>query len=151
MTDWKHSAEVARACGERDLAEAYEHLATLERELREAQAEIAERKKAGGVAGVLDEREKTHGAWDDTSHVAQSLKTATRRGPMRSSQREALDMICSKIARIVSGDPNEIDHWRDVAGYAELVVKDLQAQKNFASDVSKPDPGAVIRVPTSAL
>jgi hypothetical protein len=36
-------------------------------------------------------------------------------------QREALDMILHKIARIVNGNPNETDHWHDIAGYATLV------------------------------
>jgi hypothetical protein len=33
---------------------------------------------------------------------------------------EALEMICTKIARILSGNPNDPDHWKDIAGYAEL-------------------------------
>jgi hypothetical protein len=41
-------------------------------------------------------------------------------------QREALEMIAHKIARILSGDPNHKDHWEDIAGYAELVVRELE-------------------------
>jgi hypothetical protein len=34
-------------------------------------------------------------------------------------EREALDMIAHKIARILSGaDPHDSEHWRDLAGYA---------------------------------
>ncbi len=35
-------------------------------------------------------------------------------------------MIAHKIASILAGDPNEIDHWRDIAGYATLIVKELE-------------------------
>jgi hypothetical protein len=39
--------------------------------------------------------------------------------------REALDMMASKIARIVSGDHQFKDHWIDIVGYATLVVDSL--------------------------
>ena len=42
-------------------------------------------------------------------------------------QQEALDMIFHKIGRIVNGDNNDDDSWHDIAGYAELVVKDLNS------------------------
>lgn len=41
-------------------------------------------------------------------------------------QREALEMIAHKIARILNGDPNYADSWHDVAGYATLVADRLQ-------------------------
>ncbi len=73
---------------------------------------------------ILQEREKTHGDFARTAETAQQLKTvlhsaaAVRAIP--DVQAEALHMICSKLARIVCGDPNEPDHWRDIAGYARL-------------------------------
>lgn len=30
-------------------------------------------------------------------------------------------MILHKIARIMNGDPDHIDHWHDIAGYATLI------------------------------
>ena len=36
-------------------------------------------------------------------------------------------MIAHKIGRILAGDPNHIDHWLDIAGYATLVAKELEA------------------------
>lgn len=33
---------------------------------------------------------------------------------------ESIDMILTKISRIVSGNPSEPDHWDDIAGYAFL-------------------------------
>jgi hypothetical protein len=40
-------------------------------------------------------------------------------------QREALDQIAVKIARICAGDATCAEHWRDLAGYAWLAGRDL--------------------------
>ena len=44
----------------------------------------------------------------------------------------ALDMIFHKLARIGCGNNREIDHWRDIAGYATLVENELE--KTWAED-----------------
>lgn len=73
---------------------------------------------------MLVEREKTHGDFRITAHVAQGIKRAFRtlatNDRITKEQHEALDMIATKIARILSGDPLERDHWDDIAGYAKL-------------------------------
>lgn len=76
---------------------------------------------------LLNERETTHGDWNKTAETAQRLKTVladARRLPH--AQQEALDMICTKLARIVCGNASEPDHWKDLAGYATLVVENLK-------------------------
>jgi hypothetical protein len=40
---------------------------------------------------------------------------------MKSSQKESLEMIMHKVARILNGDPNYSDSWHDIAGYAKLI------------------------------
>lgn len=79
---------------------------------------------------ILNTRQRTHGDFTVNSQVSQEIKNILRRAIERddnhsiwhSYQFEALDMICHKIARIVAGNPNEVDHWADIAGYAQLVV-----------------------------
>jgi hypothetical protein len=39
---------------------------------------------------------------------------------------ESLDMITHQIGRIIAGDPGFADHWRDIAGYAQLVANRLE-------------------------
>jgi hypothetical protein len=79
---------------------------------------------------LLNEREKTHGSFEDVSRVAQEFKTTI--WAMQDTHglpwlhKEALEMICTKIARIVCGDHNEPDHWTDIMGYAKLVLKTLE-------------------------
>jgi hypothetical protein len=83
---------------------------------------------------ILNEREKTHGDFEDVARVSQEIKDCFVRPDTSTSQDEALDMIANKIARICCGNPNEVDHWRDIAGYATLVVRELEGytpeQKN---------------------
>jgi len=73
---------------------------------------------------LLAERGKTHGDFAMHAYVTQAIKDALAapgRDDMTPSQCEALDMIAHKLGRIVAGDPNHVDHWDDIAGYARLV------------------------------
>jgi hypothetical protein len=83
------------------------------------------------VNDLLAERQKTHGDFYDVAMTAQTLKDAMRRGKnwkvLDDTQRETLEMIASKIGRILAGNPHEPDHWRDVAGYATLIERALTA------------------------
>ena len=80
---------------------------------------------------ILAERGARYGAFNGHSYIAQQLKNVMRLNcpdewqKLSDSQKEALEMIMHKIARILNGDPNYDDSWRDIAGYAELVVKEL--------------------------
>ena len=78
---------------------------------------------------LIAERGKTHGDFGANAETAQSIKNAIRSAPnwnaLSGSQQEALDLIATKIGRIMSGNPNERDHWADLSGYAELVRSKL--------------------------
>ena len=78
------------------------------------------------MTDILAERQKTHGDFYDVAMVAQELKDVLRRGKnwkmLDAAQREALEMVATKIARILSGNPHEVDHYRDGAGYFQLIV-----------------------------
>jgi hypothetical protein len=76
---------------------------------------------------LLQERAKTHGDYGQTAQTAQVLKRLIRHAPayadMSERQKESLEMIATKLARIMCGNPHEPDHWKDIAGYALLAVK----------------------------
>ena len=76
------------------------------------------------MTDILAEKEKTHGQFTITSEVSQELKRALRRfakwEALSSEQKEAVDGICVKLSRIISGNSDEADHWIDIMGYAEL-------------------------------
>jgi len=56
-------------------------------------------------------------------------KTGSSWDKMSSYQKEAVEMILHKIGRIVCGDPDYIDSWHDIAGYAKLVEDILDSAK----------------------
>jgi hypothetical protein len=81
---------------------------------------------------ILQQRDKVHGNFANTATLAQTLKTAIHNESitdLHKDQREALDLICTKIARICVGNPHEADHWFDIAGYAKLVYNRLVREK----------------------
>ena len=86
------------------------------------------------VDSLLAEREKIYGNFADHARCSQRLKRVVRdelamRGKeFAYDQTESLSMVLHKIARIVNGDANYVDNWRDIAGYAELVAKRLEEE-----------------------
>ncbi len=72
------------------------------------------------VESLLAERNTTHGKFEDNARLAQQLKAILRDHKMTDIQKEAMDMICCKLARIRSGHADFKDHWDDIAGYAKL-------------------------------
>jgi hypothetical protein len=82
------------------------------------------------IQTIIAERAKTHGLFSDQACLAQSLKEIMRESPtwdkMDSAQREALEMVQHKVARVLAGSPYHVDHWDDIAGYATLVANELR-------------------------
>lgn len=74
---------------------------------------------------TLVERGNRYGKFEDHARIAQELKlvmmSTGRWSDLFDDQREALEMIQHKIARILNGDPNYADSWHDIGGYAKLV------------------------------
>jgi hypothetical protein len=78
---------------------------------------------------VLNERNKTHGNFSSNATLSQALKETIAihtQTVLTAVQQEAIDMICLKLSRIVTGNPNEPDHWLDISGYADLARAELK-------------------------
>ncbi len=94
-----------------------------------AVASVAASMVADKVGQTIADREHTHGDYGSTSLLAQGIKEFYRStrywNVMSNDKKESLEMIATKLARILNGDPNHEDSWRDIAGYAELVRKTL--------------------------
>ena len=103
---------------------------------------------AASVEATLAQRGSRYGDFTDHAAICQELKEVmtgcTKVNPekplerihgwnlLSSVQRQALEVIADKIARILSGDPNYDDNWHDIQGYAKLVEDRLpcnQAKK----------------------
>lgn len=95
---------------------------------------------------MLEERGKRYGPFSGHSRITQAIKASmngqarvgnsrldsesipTNWNMLNPSQKEALEMIAHKIGRILNGDPNYADSWQDIAGYAQLVVNQLNGK-----------------------
>ena len=106
--------------------------------LRNKIAAEQQKRPSAPPASVLQERSTTHGDFAHGAVVSQRLKFALAAGvnweTMDAVQREALEAVMGKLARIVTGDPNFIDHYRDIIGYTQLAM-DYTAKQPLASDV----------------
>ena len=88
------------------------------------------------VNDILEQRGSRYGDFKTHADITQTLKAvknlyvkSLNKG-LNPSQHESLDMIFHKIGRIINGDPNYVDSWVDIAGYAQLVVNQLEGKKD---------------------
>lgn len=74
------------------------------------------------IENVLNERENTHGSFTRCAEISQKIKSlfGLYADDLNDQQRESLEMIAVKIARILNGGHNHADSWLDIAGYAQL-------------------------------
>ncbi|MDG6881081.1 Uncharacterised protein [Phocoenobacter uteri] len=74
------------------------------------------------VQQTIKERGAVYGDFGLYAQIAQELKGIIYLygENLDGHQLEALEMMCVKIGRILSGDPNYDDSWKDIAGYAIL-------------------------------
>ena len=86
------------------------------------------------VDAILNERAATYGSFISVALFAQEMKELIRsaldeqNAGLQADHQEALDMIASKIARIITGDSHHRDSWLDIAGYATLVADRIQGK-----------------------
>ncbi len=86
------------------------------------------------VNATLDARAQMYGKFKDGAALMQAIKRTMAAHASKhdktfaDDQWEALEMIVHKMGRIVNGDPNVVDHWVDIAGYATLVADRLDGR-----------------------
>ena len=96
------------------------------------------------IQQTLDERGDRYGDWKNHAQISQDIQSAMIKGWMMRGDgqdfndlpaymTEALTMISNKIGRILNGDPYYDDSWRDIAGYATLVVNQLKKEQENAT------------------
>lgn len=82
---------------------------------------------------TIADRHTKYGVYFDNASAAQLLKFALHSGAnwnkLEPDQKESLEMIASKIGRILTGDFNLVDSWHDISGYAKLVENRLASSK----------------------
>ena len=111
---------------------------TLEEKTELAHAAMVESMRKGSlkeptnVDAILDARAENYGKFIDGAEIMQMLKRMVhgyieKRGTQLAfDQRESIDMMVHKLGRIINGNPDHVDSWRDIAGYATLVADRLE-------------------------
>jgi len=85
------------------------------------------------VETTLVQRGNRYGEFKNGAKLSQTLKSAFDKHIIKygqpenftASMTESLEMIFHKLARIANGDPTYDDTWRDIAGYAQLIVDEI--------------------------
>lgn len=80
------------------------------------------------VHEMLEGRATRYGTFDGHARISQALKRAMQNSPNWSKltdvQKEGLEMMQHKVARMLNGDPSYLDNIVDIVGYSTL-VKDV--------------------------
>ena len=88
------------------------------------------------IKAMLAGREARYGSFEGHARISQDLKEVMHERSgwdrLKPDQREALEMVQHKVARILNGDPTYADNWIDIAGYATLVANRLEKGENDA-------------------
>ena len=86
------------------------------------------------VNTTLNTRAVNYGTFKDGAALMQAIKRSMAQHAAKhdktfaDDQWEALEMIVHKIGRIVNGNPDVVDHWVDIAGYATLIADRLEGR-----------------------
>lgn len=82
------------------------------------------------IKDILNQRQDTYGSFVDVASATEKVVELlnTNKQFRKHYMNMAIYMIVSKLVRINNGDPTHIDSWVDIAGYAQLVVDELNAK-----------------------
>lgn len=85
------------------------------------------------IETTLAERGARYGAFAEHAVIAQNLQDVMRGtegwNKLVADQKQALTVIADKIARMLNGDPDYLDNWHDIIGYAKLVETRMVASQ----------------------
>lgn len=84
------------------------------------------------IEKILDDRGKRYGNYLKQTEISRGIRNVidhNLQAVLYPDQDDALTMIAVKISRIVNGDPDYADNWRDIAGYATLVADRLDGKE----------------------
>lgn len=82
------------------------------------------------ISDTIAARHAQYGSYDEQAACAQRFKQVMAPKIVTKNfdydMAESLDMIATKLSRILCGNPNNPDHWHDIAGYATLIEQRLR-------------------------
>lgn len=85
------------------------------------------------IEELLNAREKNYGPFRDVARTTQSFKKILHESKnwrhLSDAQKEALEMISNKMARMLNGNHKYLDNVVDIMGYAALLKVDIEAEE----------------------
>lgn len=104
------------------------------------------------IGKTIEDRGERYGDWKNHAQISQDIQNAIIKGwfqrcdgkdfsELPAYMTEAITMIANKLGRVINGDPYYDDSWRDIAGYATLVVNELEkenAEKELQTSKEQP-------------
>ena len=93
---------------------------------------------------TLAARGADYGDYAAGSQIADELMQIMEEAPnwrhLSAAQRQSLRMIACKASRLLNGNPDHVDSWRDIAGYASLAERDCARRTPASERPSRPSP-----------
>jgi len=88
---------------------------------------------------ILEERGKRYGSFETHAAISQALKRAMQSSPNWSKltdvQKEGLEMVQHKVARMLNGDPSYLDNIVDIVGYSTLIKNVMETNNGVQREV----------------
>lgn len=79
------------------------------------------------ISDTVAERGQRYGSFAVNAGVSQAIKRTMREAPgwhrLTDAQKEGLEMVAAKAARMLTGDPAHLDNAVDIGGYAQCMVQ----------------------------
>lgn len=90
---------------------------------------------------TLKDRQTKYGEFTENAEISQKIKDIFREYPrfigLTPDKKEALDIIASKVSRILTGDPEYSDNWHDIQGYAKLIENKILTGSSYKEPTKK--------------
>ena len=95
------------------------------------------------VNEMLEGRATRYGTFEGHARISQALKRAMQDSPnwakLTDVQKEGLEMVQHKIARMLNGDPSYLDNIVDIVGYSTLVKDVMEINDGIQRKVEEPE------------
>lgn len=84
------------------------------------------------IEDILNDRGSRYGDFETQSETAQAIRRAFKASPnwefLPAYAREGLDLVATKISRMLCGDPLYLDNVVDILGYMTLVKTEMEKE-----------------------
>ena len=88
---------------------------------------------------ILEERAERYGSFETHAAISQGLKrvmqSSANWSKLTDVQKEGLEMVQHKVARMLNGDPSYLDNIVDIVGYSTLIKNAMETNDGIQREV----------------